>query len=114
MILGGSLLPLVVLHTGGRWGDNLNGWLLTALLGGVLVAAVGKLTEAVWVRRALRSAGNGSAFAAPKNGATGRNGAAARNGGFSRLHAVWLALHRLLVAALLVLLGWHVFSVYYF
>jgi anaerobic selenocysteine-containing dehydrogenase len=46
VLVGVALLILVVIHTGGRWGVNLNGWLLMAFMLTTFTALVGKLLEA--------------------------------------------------------------------
>jgi nitrite reductase (NADH) large subunit len=98
MLLG--LLPLAALlvHTGGRWGHNFNGWLLGVLLAAVFAALLGKLVEN---RLLARAAVAGGSAANPPLGP----------GSWRRL---WLSVHLVLVAAALVLVGFHVFTVYYF
>jgi nitrite reductase (NADH) large subunit len=98
MMLGATLIPLVVIHTGGRWGMNLNAWLLTSLFAVVLIGVAGKIGEAVRLRRAVQRAGQGAA-------------AVKASGPY---HAAWLWLHTVAVAALVVLLAFHILSVYYF
>jgi hypothetical protein len=88
IVLGLVLLIVIVLHTGGTWGSNLNGSLLASLLLTIFVALIGKLLE----NRRLESPGTK----------------------VNDLRAVWLSVHLLLVAVTLVLLAFHVLSVYYF
>lgn len=147
MLLGVGLLGVVLVHTGGRWGVNLNGWLLTALLLVSFTALVGKALEARAVahqtpptsesaaRRPARpfealatlfafAARGQRAVAAAEAALTGAaenvwiyraTPARPRRGtSLARLRTLWLHTHVLLVAALLVLLAFHVLSVYYF
>lgn len=99
ILLGSAMIPLIVVHTGGRWGNNLNGLLLTTLVGTILIGLVGKLAEAFKVRRR-------AAHPAPAQPGGARQGLS--------LHTSWLSVHTVLVAALVALLGFHVFSVYYY
>jgi nitrite reductase (NADH) large subunit len=102
MLVGCSMVPLVIVHTGGRWGDNLNGLLLTALLAAVVVGAGGKLVEAVRVQAVARRAAAGKPLSKKARGWLGP------------FHERWLRLHVLTVTALLVFVAFHIFSVYYF
>lgn len=88
IVVGLLLLLVVLLHTGGSWGANLNGFLLGSLQLAIFIALIGKLLE----NRRIES----------------------REAGIGRLRAVWLPAHLMAVAALLVLLVFHIFSVYYF
>lgn len=108
ILIGSALVPLIVIHTGGRWGDNLNGLLLSAMVGTILVGLVGKLAEALTVRRRQAQSANG---AAKTNGNGNGNGNSRHP---FALHTSWLSVHTVLVAALVALLGFHIFSVYYY
>jgi hypothetical protein len=88
IIIGLALLLVILLHTGGKWGTHLNGLLLWSLHLAIFTALTGKLLEN---RRMEMGAG-----------------------GVGGLRAVWLLIHLLAVAALLVLLMFHMLSVYYF
>ncbi|HEX4953303.1 MAG TPA: hypothetical protein VF017_07910 [Thermoanaerobaculia bacterium] len=101
ILVGATLLPLIVVHTGGRWGHNLNGLLLTSLVGTVLVGVGGKLGEALKLRQAERRHDRKEKLDSSRN---------------SRrpFHATWLQAHTVLVGLLLALVAFHVFSVYYF
>jgi hypothetical protein len=88
IVLGLALLGVVVLHTGGTWGSNLNGLLLGSFLLTIFIALIGKLLE----NRRLES----------------------RATKVNDLRNVWLSAHLLMVAVTLVLLVFHVLSVYYF
>jgi hypothetical protein len=153
MVTGVCLVLLIVVHTGGRWGTNLNGWLLSALILVTFVGLAGKLAEARRIERLTKATGRGptpagwlAAFAAvpikraAALAATGllrvgswRAGGALEVVGMTwpepnqpptprspkapplaRMRARWLHTHILLVAALTVLLGFHILSVYYF
>jgi hypothetical protein len=95
MVAGLAPLGFILLHTGGRWGHNLNGWLETCLLGGILTALAGKLGDS-WLLHRLAVAG-------------GRFRAGSR---LWRL--LWPRLHVLLVVALLALLAFHILLAFYF
>lgn len=123
MLVGVALLLVVVIHTGGRWGVNLNGWLLGAFVGATFVALVGKLLEACLVerqrwRRPARAPSRPWALAAlepvfarvwSRRGPGGSVGSPV-----TRLRTAWLGAHVLFVSALVVLLAFHIFSAYYF
>ncbi len=100
IFVGASLIPLVVIHTGGRWGSNLNGALLLSLMAVVLIGVAGKLIEAIHLQRNVQSA----------------KAEAGKEGGRRRapMHTYWLRLHMMLATVLVALLGFHIFSVYYF
>jgi hypothetical protein len=51
MLAGVGLILLIVVHTGGRWGVNLNGMLLSAFALVTVVGLTGKLAEAWMVER---------------------------------------------------------------
>lgn len=116
MIIGTALVPLIVVHTGGRWGDNLNGMLLTCLVLTILVGLVGKIAEALRARRAMAlhavgANGNG------KNGAVKAGVAVTANGNGKHrwsIHQSWLWLHTTFVTGLIVLVAYHIFCVYYY
>ncbi len=153
MLTGVALLVAVVIHTGGRWGVNLNGWLLSALLLTAFVGLSGKLLEAHLIERLTRTGGKAtlpmrrlvasatepirraSAFIGVGlfRVATWRSDVAIKIPGVTHLSSsqpparqprrqtplvplrmAWLQAHVLLVAALMVLLGFHILSVYYF
>jgi hypothetical protein len=153
MMTGVCLVLVIVVHTGGRWGVNLNGWLLSALILVTFVGLAGKLAEArrierltkattrastptrrlvayatVPVKRAAALAAAGLLRVAPwRPGGTievvglawpGSNEPAAAQQPkavpLARMRARWLHTHIFLVAAVTVLLGFHVLSVYYF
>lgn len=100
IVVGTAMVPLVVLHTGGKWGENLNGYLLASLVLTILVGLGGKLAEAFHLRHFVQApAGAG--------GATVPHRPALR-------HSSWLRLHTFLVTVLLIFVAFHVFSVYYF
>jgi hypothetical protein len=146
LLVGVGLVLVIVAHTGGRSGANLNGLLLGAFLAVTFVGLAGKAAEA-WLIERLTQIGRGRPAApAPVLPASGPalidqaavltvpvgGGAAAaleararmrsagwgagRPGGapLTRLRSVWLAAHVLIVCLMLVLLAYHVFSVYYF
>jgi hypothetical protein len=120
VLVGVALLILVVIHTGGRWGVNLNGWLLMAFMLTTFTALVGKLLEARAAAGRGAPAGAARPFSvlAPLRGERGSVGAAApaprRGLSVLVLRRAWLSTHVVVVVALLVLLGFHVLSVYYF
>jgi hypothetical protein len=135
MVLGVGLIAVVVAHTGGHWGVNLNGWLLGAFVVTTFTALAGKLAEARVTERLARRPPPASGGALRPSWwmtarvASGRSWRAVRGAmapfivfrppagprsPVTRVRAVWLPLHVLVVAALMVLLGFHVFSVYYF
>lgn len=88
MIVGLMLLLVVLFHTGGKWGAHLNGFLLGSLHLAIFTALTGKFFE----NRTMEKG----------------------TGGVAGVRTVWLPIHLLAVAALLVFLAFHVFSVYYF
>jgi hypothetical protein len=54
ILTGVGLVFVIAVHTGGRWGANLNGWLLFAFIIATFAALVGKLLEAAlveWLKR---------------------------------------------------------------
>jgi len=123
ILAGILLLAVVVLHTGGRWGWHLNSWLQTAFVLTVFVALAGK----VWESRLLESVlsavparpvaapglQTGHAEKSPVHVPRRSNPAQIRSKvNFAR--KLWLGAHIALTAAFVVLIGFHVFSVYYF
>jgi nitrite reductase (NADH) large subunit len=90
VLIGLGPLLVILLHTGGHWGSNVNGVLLGALLLTVSIAVVGKLVENHRVEQ------------------PGENGSA------QRVRSIWLHAHLIAVAVLLVLLPLHIFLAYYF
>ena len=101
MTVGAILLPLVVLHTSGQMGANLNSWLLLSLIAVVVVGVSGKLIEAIHLQRLASAAKKGKSHAS-----LGRLTAF--------LHKNWVHLHVLVVAVVLSLLSFHILAVYYF
>jgi hypothetical protein len=153
MVTGAGLVLVIVIHTGGRWGVNLNGLLLAACIAAIFVGLGGKALEARKIERLTARAETGPARfnrlralileplrhagAVLRVGraslAMGRSSAAievarapwdgerpriSRQGErgvpLARLRAAWLYTHVVLVTSLIVLLGFHIFSVYYF
>ncbi len=134
MVLGTLPLAAVYLHTCGNWGVHLNRALLNCFLLAVFVALTGKLAENGLLRRLAalactargeRSAATVAAALAAKLAAqaplSAAPGVAARRvevqrlAGLERqLRAVWPRLHLLLVAAMLVLVAFHVLGVYFY
>jgi nitrite reductase (NADH) large subunit len=86
--VGVLLLLAILLHTGGKWGAHLNGLLLASLQLAIFIALTGKLLENQRLDK--------------------------RDGSAGRVRAVWMPAHLVAVAALLVFLAFHIFSVYYF
>lgn len=125
IIAGLLVIFVVVVHTGGRWGWNLNACLQSAFFLTVFVGLTGK----VWESRLLQSA-LPVAIRHPATGLPMRAGEAVKpplppagNSGArvaqlrSKVNAarqVWLGAHSIFTAAFMALLGFHVFSVYYF
>lgn len=153
MFTGAGLVLVIVIHTGGRWGVNLNGLLLAAFVAATFVGLGGKTLEARKIERLTRRAVTASApisrlrtlileplrragavlrvggvslamgrlsAAIDLAGAPWHGGRAriTRQGGkgvpLARLRIAWLHTHVVLVASLIVLLGFHILSVYYF
>jgi hypothetical protein len=137
MLAGVGLVLVVVLHTGGRWGVNLNGMLLSAFAVVTTAGLLGKLVEAWMVEQLSRRADRAraaawtemSGTASPAGRAQGRATAVLaapvlRSVGWKPqgragttvtvVRTVWLRAHVLVTAALLVFLLFHVLSVYYF
>jgi len=137
MVLGTLPLAALYLHTRGHWGVHLNQWLLGCFLLAIVVALTGKLAENELLRRLARLAGTArsertSAVAAAVTLATGpqlaaqahpgvaagvadRRLAVLRLAGLERqLRTLWPRLHLLLVAAMLVLVAFHIFCVYFY
>lgn len=88
ILLGLIALVVVVVHTGGAWGSRVHGWLVASLLGAVFIALFGKLLE----NRIIAAHGRGA----------------------SRIRALWLSAHLIVVVAFMVLLFFHVLAVYYY
>jgi hypothetical protein len=124
ILAGVVFLVVVVVHTGGRWGWNLNGWLQSVFVLAVFVGLAGKVWESWLLQSALPAAKPSrrsyrrfvpgqiepSTSPAAKPGAV----AAQLRSKVHRARNFWLAAHIFLTAGFAVLLGFHVFSVYYF
>ena len=95
-----GLLFMALLHTRGDAGVNLNRWLITVLLLQIYLVQAGHVAKAFLAEHASH----------PLLGRLNR----AANGGDGLLHRVGLRLHVLLAVTVVILLGAHVFSVYYF
>lgn len=112
MCIGIGLVPVIVLHTGGRWGQNLNAWLLTTCLMVVATALLGKAMETFFLGRLRKRAKPATAAAGPGNAP---QAPVQRKRPWSMMvHRAWYRLHVVLVGSLVVLLGFHIFAVYYF
>jgi hypothetical protein len=107
------LLMLVVLHTGGRWGLNLNGWLVASLVAMILVAQAGHIAKAaIAERRDAVSACLGASSLEDAERAERLHELA--NGDRGSLHRAGLLLHVTLAAIVSTLVGFHVFGFYFF
>jgi hypothetical protein len=107
------LLLIVLVHTGGRWGTQLNGWLLASLVGMILVAQTGHIAKALVAEKAeaIRALGR-AANANEVKRTTWMNDQA--NGENGVVHRTGLLLHVAFAATVTTLLGFHVFGVYFF
>jgi hypothetical protein len=125
ILAGVAFLFVVVFHTGGRLGWNLNGWLQSVFLVTVFIGLLGKVWESRLFTRAFAvapgrataalstSAGHAEKPPAPPAASAGARAAQVRSA-VNRARGIWLSLHIVLTAAFMSLLGFHVFSVYYF
>lgn len=104
-LLGTPLLLLVVTHSGGRLGGNLNLALLATLMGMMFVTQTGHVAKA-YVRQQAKRAPTADFRTARLHEAI--------NGESGPIHLVGLQLHVVLAALATVLLGFHVLTVYYF
>jgi hypothetical protein len=111
-VLAGVIsLGVIVVHTGGRWGHNLNGLLLSAFTLTVFSALVGKVLEARLFER-MRRKGRRDQLSKAHIPAPLRFALGATR--LNRLRAVWLGLHIGLTSLFFSLLAFHILSVYYF
>jgi hypothetical protein len=95
-----ALLFVVLLHTRGSVGVNLNRWLVTALLAQVYLVQAGHLMKAIIAEHATAMGFGWLDYAAN------------HRDGF--VHRMGLAVHILLAVVVVVLLSTHLISVYYF
>lgn len=123
ILSGILLLAVVVVHTGGRWGWNLNSWLQSAFVLTIFVGLAGKVWESRLLESvlpvarpwpvAVREQRPGlTESSAARN--TGRANPAQLRSKVNRSRKIWLGAHIVLTAAFVVLMGFHIFSVYYF
>jgi hypothetical protein len=125
ILAGVAFLAVVVVHTGGQWGWNLNGWLQAVFVLTVFIGLSGKVWESRLLQRALpalqprRTTGLPTVVSQavrppmPPAGSTGARAAQLRTK-VNQARKVWLGAHIVLTAVFIVLLGFHVFTVYYF
>lgn len=119
-VIGVGFLAVILLHTGGRWGMNLNGWLSLAALGAVVVGVSGKLAEMLLMTRIVlartgvprdrRSGVDRRAGRRPR----GADRRIAPTPVLYRFRLGWIGLHSAVAAALVILIGFHVLTVWYF
>lgn len=125
ILAGVAFLLVAVVHTGGRWGWNLNGWLQAVFVLTVFIGLTGKVWESRLLQRALPVANScpvrdllpllGKAVKPPMPPAGNPGARAAQlRSKVNRARKLWLGAHVILTAAFMVLLGFHIFSVYYF
>jgi len=125
ILAGVMFLAIVVIHTGGRWGWNLNGWLQSVFVTTIFIGLIGKVWESRLLERALPAAqqrpmsslstavGQAVRPPMPPAGAPGARVAQVRTR-INRARNIWLGAHIVLTSAFVALLSFHVFSVYYF
>jgi len=125
ILAGVGFLVVIVIHTGGRLGWNLNGWLQSVFILTVFIGLIGKVWESRLLQRALpvaiprpatnlpMVAGQAVTPPLPPAGNPGARAAALRSK-VNQARKFWLGAHILLTVMFLTLLGFHVFSVYYF
>jgi hypothetical protein len=92
---GVALLYVVAVHTAGRWGVNLNGWLTLTLVAMMLVTQTGHVAKAFFAARAREGTGKVVAIDAAMNGEHGW------------VHQAGLQLHVVLACTGLVLALFH-------
>ncbi len=117
---GLAFLAIVLLHTGGRWGWNLNGWLSFAALGSVFVGVAGKLAEMLLMTRIVltrtsvpRERRSGGERRTPPR-SRGPDRRIAPTPLLYRFRLGWTGVHLAVAAVLVVTIGFHVMSVWYF
>lgn len=103
---GSGVLLVNVIHTGGQWGVNLNGWLLSTLVTLLILAQGGHVMKAYLHERAKREGDSPPPFIDWLDTLANTDEGA--------LHKTGLQLHLLLVAAFVALLAFHILSVYYY
>ncbi len=117
---GLAFLAIVLLHTGGHWGWNLNGWLSLAAIGSVLVGVTGKLAEMLLMSRiVLQRTGVSRERRSGRERRTtsrvrGPDRRVAPTPLLYRFRVGWTGVHLVIAALLVVTLGFHVLSVWYF
>lgn len=125
ILAGVAFLLIVVIHTGGRLGWNLNGWLQSAFILTVFIGLIGKVWETRLLARALPvvqprpathlpvAAGQAVKPPMPPAATAGARASQVRSK-INQARNFWLGAHIVLTSAFMTLLGFHVFSVYYF
>jgi len=103
-LFGVPLLIVIVMHTGGRVGQNLNRWLLSSLVGMIFIAQTSHVMKAYLAERA----------ADPAAVVAIRRMNQLTNSGDGWVHQAGLQLHIALAVTTVALLGFHVLSVYFF
>jgi|SRR5919106_26675 hypothetical protein len=127
ILAGVAFLLVVVIHTGGQWGWNLNGWLQSVFVLTVFAGLIGKVWESQLLQHALpvtqprpaatlRAAAGQATPPPPLLPPSDKPGTHARQirSQINRARNMWLGVHIVLTSAFVTLLGFHVFSVYYF
>jgi len=118
-------LALVALHTAGRWGVHLNGWLSLAVFGAVFGGILGKLAEFLLMTRIIL--GRLAAIPDRRRNAPPDRRVRARPGrerrvapgdspvpALYRFRTAWSTMHLTIAALLAVTLAFHVAAVGYF